>query len=466
MLPNAFPFYLFLLLAVSLYYALPHRWHNCLLFTASIFFYASYDWRFLWLLAWQIAVCYILGLVIGKSTSQKGRKWLLTTGVLLSLSPLVFFKYFNFLNDSTRQLCTALGLSYLVPHLNILLPLGISFYTFQSLGYLVDVYRRHIEPERDLLHCALVISFFPQIASGPIGRAPELLPQFRKKREFSPEVFESGLAQIIWGLFKKVVVADRLAFYVDAIYGNPVAHGTPTLCLAALFFSVQIYCDFSGYTDIAIGTARLFGIELRRNFEFPYISTSINNFWKRWHISLTSWFRDYLYIPLGGNRCSRIRHAFNVMVVFLLSGLWHGASWTFLAWGGMHGVLQLMENAIRGRKPTPYHSWLSKSIAGLLTFLLVTVAWIFFRAPDFRTASVILKGIFCWRGGLSLGVSLNTFAINGLLLLVFALWEIWKFAHPVSPKQSVWQRSLKYAVLLTMIAMFGQMSGGFIYQHF
>ena len=466
MLPNTLQFYLFLLISVSVYYTLPHRWRNCLLLAASIFFYASWDWRFLGLLALQIAVCYILGLSIGKSTSQNGRKWLLTTGMLLSLSLLVFFKYFNFLNDSARQLCTALGLSYLVPHLSILLPLGISFYTFQSLGYLVDVYRRQLEPERSFLRFSLFISFFPQIASGPIGRAPELLPQFRTRQEFSPEAFEAGLAQIIWGLFKKVVVADRLAFYVDAVYGYPAAHGTPTLCLAAFFFSIQIYCDFSGYTDIAIGTARLFGIELRRNFDFPYFSTSINDFWRRWHISLTSWFRDYLYIPMGGNRCSRLRHAFNVMVVFLFSGLWHGANWTFLAWGGMHGILQLLENVIRGRKPLPYRSWISKSVAGMFTFLMVTIAWIFFRSPDFSTASSVLKGIFYWQEGLSFGVSLNTFAINSLLLLVFALWEAWNFIYPIQGKQPIWRRSLKYAVLLSMIAMFGQMSGGFIYQHF
>ncbi len=466
MLPNTFLFYLFLGVVLATYYVIQDRWRNRLLLIASFIFYGAWDWRFAGVLLWQILVCYYLGLAIGKTECSKRRKGLLLCGAVSSFGLLGFFKYFNFLNDSFRQLCIGLHLNYLVPHLNIILPLGLSFFTFQSFGYLLDVHWGKIKPEKKFVPFALFVGFFPQIASGPIGRASKLLPQFHATRQFSGEAFENGLAQILWGLFKKVVIADRLAGYVDAVYANPGMYGSPSLLLAAVFFSIQIYCDFSGYTDIAIGAARLFGIELQKNFDFPYFAASINEFWKRWHISLTSWFRDYLYIPLGGNRCSRLRHEANIMIVFLVSGLWHGANWTFIAWGALHGFLQLLENRLRGRKPAPYSSLFAKLLASLLTFSLVTFAWVFFKAPDFHSAFQVIRGIVFWHGGLSTGASFNTFSINILLIALFAVWEAWNYHHPDSKDAPLPVRSLKYASLLSLIALFGQTSNSFIYLQF
>ncbi len=466
MLPNTLPFYLFLSFAVAGYYAFPHRWRNGLLLIASGIFYCAWDWRFVCILIWQTLVCYCLGLAIGRTEKNKYKKRLLLYGAISSFGLLGFFKYFNFFNDSFRQLCIALHLNYLVPHLNIILPLGLSFFTFQSFAYLLDVYWGKIKPEKELIPFALFVGFFPQIASGPIGCASKLLPQFHATRHFSGKAFEHGVAQILWGLFKKVVIADRIAYYVDAIYANPSIYGSPSLLLAGVFFSIQIYCDFSGYSDIAIGSARLLGIELQKNFAFPYFATSINDFWKRWHISLTSWFRDYLYIPLGGNRCSKLRHEANIMIVFLVSGLWHGANWTFIAWGGLHGFLQLLENRLRGRKPMPYSSFPAKLLASLLTFCLVTFAWIFFKAPDFHTAFQVIHGILLWHGTLSTGASFNTFAINILLIILFAVWEVWNCRHVNSKEAPLPARSLKYACLLSLIALFGQTSNSFIYLQF
>ena len=466
MLPNTFPFYIFLGIAVVIYYSLPHGWRNPFLLLASLFFYGTWDWRFLAILLWQIFLCYTLGLTIGKTTSIQSRKRLLCIGVILAFCSLCFFKYFNFLNDSVRHLCQSLGLTYIIPHLNILLPLGISFFTFQSFGYVLDVYWNKIQPEKDFLRFSLFIAFFPQIAAGPIGRASELLPQFHSKRIFSPDAFEEGLGQLLWGIFKKCVIADRLAEYVDAVYANPSFFGSSTLLLAAVFFSIQIYSDFSGYSDIALGTARLFGIDLRKNFDYPYFATGVREFWKRWHISLTSWFRDYLYIPLGGNRCSALRQRFNVMTVFLASGLWHGANWTFVVWGGMHGVLQLLETRLIGKRSLSNASFTAKVLAATITFFLVTLAWVFFRAPDFKTAFFFLRRLFVWQGSFSAGVSMNTFIINLALLMLFLAWEIWDVFHKHIKSSSIWQRSVRYAFLLSLISMFGKISAGFIYQQF
>ncbi len=466
MLPNTFSFYLLLCIALTAYYATPDKWRNAILLIASAVFYCAWDWRFIGILLWQILISYSLGLAIGRAGNPKTKKHLLVYGSICSFAPLTFFKYFNFLNDSFRQLFIALNLPYLIPHLHILLPLGISFFTFQSFGYLMDVYWKKQAPEKSFLTFALFVSFFPQIASGPIGRAPELLPQFHQPRHFSGESFEAGIAQILWGLFKKVAIADRLSYYVDAVYANPTGYGSPSILLAVFFFSIQIYCDFSGYSDIAIGTARLFGIELKKNFDFPYFATSINEFWKRWHISLTSWFRDYLYIPLGGNRCSKLRHKANIMIVFLVSGLWHGANWTFIVWGALHGLMQLLEFSIKGRKPAPNASMSVKYMTCLMTFSLVTFAWIFFKSPDFSTAFLIIRGILLWHGGLSTGASFNTFAINLLLLALFILWEIWNNRLSDRKEAPLLFRSLKYSILLALIALFGQSSNSFIYLQF
>jgi D-alanyl-lipoteichoic acid acyltransferase DltB (MBOAT superfamily) len=431
-----------------------------LLLAGSYAFYLAFDWRFGILLLSQTAICFLAGKCVEANRSKR-LSWLWGC-CLFSLGILGFFKYYNFFAESFSQLLQILHLPYLVPHLNILLPVGISFFTFQSLGYVFDVYRGKIEAERDFAVFALFVAFFPQLAAGPIGRAGELLPQLRTLEKPSSEKVYNGLRQIIWGLFKKVVVADRLAFYVDIAFDHPETSSSATLLLASCFFSLQIYCDFSGYSDIAIGSARLLGVELRKNFDFPYFATSIGEFWKKWHISLTSWFRDYLYIPLGGNRCSKLRWMLNIMAIFLASGLWHGANWTFLVWGGLHGMLYLVEIALRGKKPIACNI-LSRLGYWLLTMALVTLAWIFFRTPSFTVAWQIITGIVNWHGRLSFGPSQLTFLLDVLAMLVFGIVEWGMFKQK---SVNVWLQALGYSGLLVLISLLGMTSESFIYLQF
>ena len=467
MLFNSIPYFIFLAIALIAYYVIPGRFRSGLLLVCSYFFYLSFDWRFGGLLLAQTAICYGAGIGLERVTSLNTRKWCVALVCLLSFGCLGGFKYCNFCLESFEWLCHVLRIEYVSPHLDILLPVGISFFIFQSVGYVVDVYRGKFPAERSFPVFALFVAFFPQLACGPIGRSFELIPQLKTPHSFVPEDIEAGLNQIVWGLFKKVVIADRLAGYVNMVYGGVYSASSPSLLLAAIFFSIQIYCDFSGYTDIAIGSARLFRIRLRKNFDFPYFAESINEFWKRWHISLTSWFRDYLYIPLGGNRCSIFRWGCNVLLVFLVSGLWHGAAWTFIVWGGLHGALQLLENAVRGRKPAPYGHWWSRFWATLLTLGLVTMAWVFFRAPDFPAALAVFKGIACWHGRLAMGASQVTFLLNGLLVIALLLMEIVLYHwRNVSRSTSPWLRSVGFATLLSAIALLGQSSESFIYLQF
>ena len=437
------------------------RLRQLLLLVGSYAFYLAFDWRFGILLFVQTAICFLAGRHL-EPTSPRRHYWCWGC-CLFSLGVLGWFKYYNFFAESLSRLLQVLHLPYLIPHLNILLPVGISFFTFQSLGYVFDVYRGKIKAERDFVVFALFVAFFPQLAAGPIGRAGELLPQLRTLEKPSSEKVYDGLRQIIWGLFKKVVVADRLALYVDIAFAHSETSSSATLLLAACFFSLQIYCDFSGYSDIAIGSARLLGIELRKNFDFPYFATSIGEFWKKWHISLTSWFRDYLYIPLGGNRCSKLRWVLNIMAIFLASGLWHGANWTFLVWGGLHGVLYLLEIALRGKKPIASNI-ISRLGYWLLTMALVTLAWIFFRAPSFTVAWQIITGIVNWHGRLSFGPSQLTFLLDGVATLLFAVIE-WNMFRKKT-MGNIWLQAIGYSGLLVIIALLGMTSESFIYLQF
>ncbi len=310
----------------------------------------------------------------------------------------VFFKYFNFFVDSFGLLLTSLGFSANLPTLQVLLPVGISFYTFQTLSYTIDVYKKKIEPTRDFIAFFAFVSFFPQLVAGPIERAKNLVPQFLKRRKFDVVQAEDGMRQMLWGFFKKMVIADNAAYYVNEIFANYQDQSGATLLLGAVLFGFQIYGDFSGYSDIAIGTARLFGFNLMQNFAFPYFSRDIAEFWRRWHISLSTWFRDYVYIPLGGSRCSRTKQFRNTMIIFIVSGFWHGANFTFLAWGALHALLFLpLLLTKRNRKHTDVVS--SRDIIQnpmvvlkiLFTFLMVTLAWIFFRAPTIVDAFAYLK---------------------------------------------------------------------------
>jgi D-alanyl-lipoteichoic acid acyltransferase DltB (MBOAT superfamily) len=403
MLFNSIEFLLFLPTVFVLYWFVFNknlRIQNSLILISSYTFYGWWDYRFLSLIFLSTIVDFTIGLNIPKQDSDKKQRFLLWCSVLFNLSVLVFFKYYNFFVDSWIDLFNSIGYEIKsVWTLNIILPVGISFYTFQTMSYTIDIYRGKLNPTRDFISFASFVSFFPQLVAGPIERANNLLPQILNKREFKYEQGIQGLRLILWGMFKKVVIADSLAPMVDNIFSNYQDFGGGILWLGAIYFAFQIYCDFSGYSDIAIGTSKLFGFELMSNFKFPYFSRNIGEFWRRWHISLSTWFRDYLYIPLGGSKEGKWKTIRNIFIIFLVSGFWHGANWTFIFWGLFHAILFLPSFIFNtNRKHT-------SSIIGEntllpspkeffqvgLTFLLVTIGWVFFRSETIFDSFYFLK---------------------------------------------------------------------------
>lgn len=400
MLFNSLEFLIFFPIVVILYFACPYRYRWALLLGASYYFYAAWKLEYIFLLLAVTLISYTTALLMVKPEYQNKRVGLLVLAVGLNLAPLFVFKYFNFFNDSFRVAFNQFNLFYNVPMFQMLLPVGISFYTFQALGYVIDVYRGKVEPERHLGRFALFVSFFPQILAGPIERATNMLPQYYEKFDFDEARVTSGLRLMLWGMFMKIVIADRLGLYVNTVYNDPSVWSGWPLLLATYFFAFQIYCDFAGYSNIAIGAARVMGFDLMENFRRPYFAQSPSDFWRRWHISLSSWFRDYLYIPLGGNRVSIPRWYLNLMIVFLVSGLWHGAAWTFVIWGGLHGLYMVGEVASRtlrgkltrglGLEQRPMAQAL---LGGFITFNLVCLAWIFFRANSVAEAFLILNNL-------------------------------------------------------------------------
>lgn len=368
------------------------RWARFVLLAGSYIFYGWWDWRFLLLIIISSATDFFIGREIFKSNNQKSRKLLLFSSIAVNLGMLFSFKYFNFFIDSFKTIFAPFASTGQWSTLNIILPVGISFYTFQTLSYTIDIYKRKTEPTSSVLTFFTFVAFFPQLVAGPIERARNLIPQFEKVPEFSYSQATSGLKLILWGLFKKMVIADQLAEIVNAVYASPENFNGWGIILATFLFGFQIYCDFSGYSDIAIGTARLFGIELMTNFRTPYFSTSFREFWRRWHISLSTWFRDYVYIPLGGNQNGTLKWVRNIILTFLISGLWHGASVTFLIWGGIHGVLFAVEHFI---SPIVKLNQRIKNTAGLIiTYITVNLAWLFFRAENWNQVEILTGSIF------------------------------------------------------------------------
>ena len=403
MLFNSIEFAIFLPIVFLLYWFVFNRslkLQNIFIVVASYVFYGWWDWRFLFLIAFTSACSFGAGLLIEKyrGTPRKA-KAVNVVNIVLNLLILGIFKYYDFFVTSFADAFLGGKTEGLL--LKVILPVGISFYTFQALSYSIDVYRGKLEPTRDIIQFFAFVSFFPQLVAGPIERATNLLPQFGKPRTFEYEEGIDGLRQILWGLFKKMVVADNCAIYVDQVFSTYQTHSGSTLLLAAIFFAFQIYGDFSGYSDIAIGTSKLFGIKLMRNFNVPYFSRDIAEFWRRWHISLTTWFRDYVYIPLGGSRCSKAKIIRNTLVIFLVSGLWHGANWTFIAWGAFHALLFLplvLLGKNRKYRNTVAEGHILPSLKEtgqmLLTFFLVTFGWIIFRAESIGQAVSIFSRIF------------------------------------------------------------------------
>ncbi len=398
MLFNSLDFLIFFPIVVFLYFAIPHRFRWILLLVASYYFYMCWKAEYIILIIVSTLIDYVAGIQMGRhSDNKKKRKFFLMMSLCSNLGLLFAFKYFNFFNDSFRAVFNHFNIFYGIPHFKALLPVGISFYTFQTLSYSIDVYRGQKDPEKHLGIFALYVSFFPQLVAGPIERSVQLMPQFYKKFNFDYVRVTDGLKLMLWGMFKKVVIADRLAIFVNQVYNSPHDYTGLPLIMATYFFAFQIYCDFSGYSDIAIGTAQVLGFNLMDNFRRPYFSKSISEFWSRWHISLSSWFRDYLYIPLGGNRVAKPRWFFNMFFVFLVSGLWHGANWTFVVWGALHGFYLIASIATYPLRKKVHqffrlheHHGIHKFIQVFVTFHLVLLAWIFFRANSLSDAWYIV----------------------------------------------------------------------------
>ena len=481
MLFNSLDFAIFLPIVFILYWFVTQRnlrLQNLLVVTASFVFYGWWDWRFLSLILFSIVTDYFIGLSLYKQENEKKRKAIIWISFIVNLSFLGFFKYYNFFAENFVAAFSFFGKDIQPNTLNIILPVGISFYTFQTLSYTIDVYRRKLEPTKDFIAFAAFVSFFPQLVAGPIERATNLLPQFYKKRTFEYDKAVDGMRQILWGLFKKIVIADNAAIYVNQIFGNYQEHNGSTLLLGAVLFAFQIYGDFSGYSDIAIGTARLFGISLMRNFNFPYFSRDIAEFWRRWHISLTTWFRDYVYIPLGGSRVVKWKVVRNTMIIFLVSGFWHGANWTFIAWGVFHALLFLpliLSNSNRKYTNTiaegRWYPNLKEILQMGLTFFLVIIGWVFFRAESIAMAFDYLGRIF------SVSLFSLPFLINrafylplfiSIIILLVVEWLQRNKQHALELK-SANLRVLQYVIYLVLIGLIFWLGGEpeqFIYFQF
>lgn len=422
------------------------------------------------LLLLSTLVTYFAAVFIEDSRIEYRKKLILYSSLIINFGILFLFKYYNFINSSAYSFLEMFGIRWEVPNLDLLLPVGISFYTFQAVGYLIDVYRKDLKAERHFGKYALFVSFFPQLVAGPIERATNLLPQFHRKHYFEYERVVQGLKLMLWGYFMKLVVADRLALYVDSVYNNVEHHNGTSLLVATIFFTFQIYCDFAGYSYIAIGCAKIMGFDLMLNFNRPYFAKSIPEFWRRWHISLSTWFRDYLYIPLGGNRVSFNQWQFNLIITFLVSGIWHGANWTFVMWGGIHGLYQISAN-IKKKYISSMVTKLNITLNILSTFLLVSFTWIFFRANTITDAFIIIGKIFSDTGKIfmSINPSLVPFALFGVLLLMTVefVQEFYPNKIPLFNNQRVVVRYVSYASLVVMILLFGVFDGGqFIYFQF
>ncbi len=464
MLFNSLDFALFFPIFFILYWLVAKKLtlRNILILVGSYVFYAWWDWRFLILIVFSSIVDFIIGQKIKNSDSKRIKKRYLITSLLTNLGLLVYFKYSNFFIDSFINSFKLFGAEFDSFSLNIILPVGISFYTFQTLSYTIDIYRGRLEPTKNWLAFFSFVAFFPQLVAGPIERASHLLPQFFKTYSFDYKLFKSGILLLAFGLFKKMVIADRLAIVVNQVYNNPAEYNGPEYIIATIFFAFQIYCDFSGYSDIAIGIARTMGFDLMKNFDTPYFARSITDFWRRWHISLSTWFRDYVYIPLGGSRKGEFRVYLNLFIVFAVSGLWHGAAVTFIIWGAIHGAIIVLEKAF-GNHNLVYsrNKLFSAGFFTLLTFTIVCFAWIFFRANSFSDSLYIVQNLINFDGGRSiieLGLTKSEFYLSLILivlLLGFDLIHRKYGALKLLNSIPLTLRLMTYTVIVYSIVVFG-----------
>ena len=478
MLFNSVNFAIFLPAVFFLYWFVAnknYKHQNVLLLVASYFFYACWDFRFMFLLMFSTFLDYFTGIKMFEATTQNRKKFWFWLSIAVNLGFLGFFKYYNFFVESFAQALANLGVHVDIWTLNILLPVGISFYTFPGLSYVIDIYYNRITPEKNIVDYSVFVSFFPLLVAGPIERATHLLPQIQRERKFNYTTAVDGLRQILWGLFKKIVIADNCAEFANIIFNDSAHQSGSNLVLGALFFTFQIYCDFSGYSDIALGTARLFGIDLLRNFAFPYFSRDIAEFWRRWHISLSTWFRDYLYIPLGGSKGSSWMKVRNVFIIFLVSGFWHGANWTFVAWGflnALYFIPLLLAKTNRNNIGIVAEGRLFPSFRDgvniLTTFGLTVFAWIFFRANSMTHAFSYIEGIFS--KSLISKPTILPFTLFGLLAFFLLIeWSGRENQYGMQQTGFTWYRPIRigfYFLLVFFIFAFMGKEQEFIYFQF
>lgn len=466
MLFNSLTYLIFFPIICILYWCIPFKYRNAILLIASYYFYMSWEPTYAILIMITSLSTWGCALQIGHHEKQK--KLIITLCIIVNLMILFTFKYYNFTVNTITSMISLADFKLNIPHSDFLLPVGISFYTFQCIGYIVDVYRKDINPERNLITYALFVSFFPQLVAGPIERAKNLLPQFHAKHTFDGDSFIDGLKMMIWGFFMKLCIAGNVAPYVDAVYNNVPNHNGTSFLLATFFFTFQIFCDFGGYSLIAIGTAKCLGFKLMQNFNHPYLSLSVKEFWRRWHISLSSWFSDYVYIPLGGSRCSKVKHYRNLMITMLTSGLWHGANWTFVCWGGLHG-LYLVCNSYYS-KLTKKRVFAPKLLRIIFTFSFISLAWIFFRANSIMEAFTIISEIITDHGPLFKGDGIPSLILPLLMIGILLLKEIkdeYNINISFMHNSRLWVSVPSSAAVIMIILLCAEFnSGQFIYFQF
>jgi len=466
MLFNSFTYLLFFPVVCIIYYLLPQKSRWYFLLGSSYFFYMNWEPMYALLIMLSTVITFSGAKYIHKNEDSKTRKRLLLISIVLNFGILFLFKYYNFLTQSIFEGLSLMNVRIVFPEFKLLLPVGISFYTFQAVGYSIDVYYRKLKPEANFGKYALFVSFFPQLVAGPIERATNLLPQFSKKYAFDYKKALEGTKLIIWGYFMKVVVADRLSIYVDSVYNNSEMHSSISIVFATVFFAFQIYCDFGGYSNIAIGCAKILGFDLMTNFKRPYFASNCSEFWHRWHISLSTWFKDYVYIPLGGNRVSKTRKYLNLMITFIVSGLWHGANWTFVIWGALNGLFQIIVNFFKLNKRRDT-SKVIHLINILITFILIDFTWVFFRANNITHAMSIIESVFTKSGGLFIGNNASfIYSIIGLgILLVKDFKDEYNITYLILETRVA--KYAWYAILTILILLIGVFDGSqFIYFQF
>lgn len=477
MLFNSWEFIILFFITSILYFNLSYKYGIFLLLIASYIFYMYWRWDFAAIMLVVTLINYYAGIKIGNSKHKKVKRIWLYFALISSLLPLLFFKYVNFFVENVNSILSITNSNFNFSYYDVILPVGISFFTFQALSYSLDVFYNKTEVEKNVVNFGVFVAFFPQLIAGPIERSSQLLSQFKEKHLFDKNHFIEGSKLFIWGLFKKIVIADRLALYVDNIYETPELFSSLTLIVATFFFAIQIYCDFSGYSDMAIGTARILGFKLMQNFNLPYFSSSISDFWKRWHISLSSWFGDYLYKPLGGSRVNYVKWLRNILFVFLVSAFWHGAKWTFIFWGLLHALYYFFENwgdvlLNRLRLSSIKNTKFYKLFKIISIFLATCYAWIYFRSDSLSDAFLINHRIFNnWDQQYYFGSSMVTFILSCILIVVLFTVQLLQY-HSISSlyfsksKVSPLLQLAWYLILLFGISIFGLSSNSFIYFQF